>query len=296
MKKAAGKVLKTSGPIGMIHDSVGRRELVPFDSLRVSVERFQVRNPRACSYVESVIKERDSAELTAQLVGLLQSGEVLDPPIIWQDGDGLRWVIDGHHRMEAMTEVGGPAKRRVWVQRFLGATEAAAREFAFQINRRAHLNMSSAETLDNYWRMLLSGEIVGPVRGRAKHYGIGVSTVQRMDAAKEPVVTRLRKEAGNAGATFDVAYIRGNAPAWKELATWRESLGGKPVEDVDRRVIEGMLRTMTVRFAAQAKAQPDLLLEAFEEFYREATGQSIEITRLRSEDEELALSDGSRDF
>jgi len=297
VKKLAGKALKTSGTIGMIHESVARPELVPFDTLRVSVERFQVRNPTACAYVAGVLKERESAELTTQLIGLLQAGEVLDPPIIWQDGDGLRWVIDGHHRMEAMTEVGGPPKRKVWVQRFMGATEAAAREFALQINRRAHLNMNPAETIDSYWRMLLCDEVVGSIRGRVKRYGVSQSTVQRMDREKDAVVTRLQQEAGDAEAAFDAAYIRTNAPAWKELATWRGSLGGKPVEDFDRRAIEVMLRTLTVRFATQAKAQPDLLLEAFQEFYEEVTGQSIEIKRLSTEEEEwVALPGGPRDF
>lgn len=296
MKKVAGKALKISGPIGMTHEAVGRPELVPFDTLRVSVERFQVRNSSACSYVAGVMKEQESAGLTNQLIGRVQAGEMLDPPIIWQDGDGLRWVIDGHHRMEAMTEVGGPPKRKVWVQRFAGTTEAAARAFAFHIGRRVHLNMNQAESIDCYWRMLLCDEIVGSVRGRVKQYDISQSTVQRMDREKEAVVTRLQKEAGEAEVAFDASYIRVNAPAWKELAKWRESLGGKPVEDFDRRAIEGMLRTLTVRFTTQAKTQPDLLLEAFQEFYEEVTGEGIEIKRCLMDDDPLALSDGPMDF
>ena len=110
---AKPKGVTTGGPQGRTHPSLGSPELVPFGKLRVSVERFQVRNPKACSFVGGIIKGEESAQLSATLVQLIEAGTTLDPLVIWQDSEGTRWVIDGHHRMEAMTEAGTSARAKV---------------------------------------------------------------------------------------------------------------------------------------------------------------------------------------
>jgi hypothetical protein len=57
MTEAKDTTIKTSGPIGMTHPSLASPKRIPFGTIKVSPERFQVRNPKAASYVKGVIKE-----------------------------------------------------------------------------------------------------------------------------------------------------------------------------------------------------------------------------------------------
>ena len=251
---------ETRGPIGLTHPSLEYPTLIPFSSLNVSVERFQVRSPDSCAYVAMVLKKQESVHQSAELVKLLAAGTTLDPIVVWKDASNKHWVIDGHHRMEALTESRCPADRQIWVQLFKGASEAEARGFALQINRRSHINMHPSEVLESYWRMLLCGETVGSVRGRVASYGVSQSTVQRMDKEKKAVIEKLQQAAIGENVAVDAAYIRTNAPLWKELATWRD---GQPVADfsaMDRKAVEAILRKLTIYLTDQAKAQPEVLL------------------------------------
>ncbi|MBV2180954.1 MAG: ParB/Srx family N-terminal domain-containing protein [Castellaniella sp.] len=266
----------TEGPIGSAHRTLSEPERVPFGSLKVDPERFQVRNPEACSYVQGTIKRQESIELAASLRRLVEDGTSLDPLIVWADPQGNLWVIDGHHRMEALFEADVPASHDVWVQRFNGS-EAEARQFALETNKRLHLNMHPQEVLEAYWRMLLCGETVGSVRERVKRYHISQSTVQRMDKEKPSVLAQLQQQANSAGVAFDVGFIRANAPLWKRLTAWRENPETMKPEDLNRRAVEKILRTLSIRLADDAKAQPEVVLEAFQEFYEQATGRHIEI-------------------
>ena len=128
--------------------------------------------------------------------------------------------------------------------------------------------------------MLLCGETKGSVRGRVSHYNVSQSTVQRMDKEKKAVIESLQQTAIEDQVVADAAYIRTNAPLWKELATWRD---GQPVVDaseMDRKTVEAILRKLTIHLTDQAKAQPEVLLEAFREFFEEATGTAIEIQQV----------------
>ncbi|WP_430504737.1 ParB N-terminal domain-containing protein [Ralstonia pseudosolanacearum] len=274
--KTDGKV-RTDGPIGLTHPSLSKPERIPFGSLKVDPERFQVRSPEACSYVQGTIKKQESIELSASLRQLVESGSNLDPLIVWEDPQGTLWVIDGHHRIEAMTEADVPSSHDVWVQRFNGSTEAEARQFALEINKRLHLNMHPQEVLEAYWRMLLSGETAGSVRQRVKRYRVSQSTVQRMDKEKPSVLAQLQQQANAAGVPFDVGFIRANAPTWKKLAAWRESPEKMNTDDLNRKAVEKVLRTLAVRLSDDAKAQPEVVLEAFQEFYEQTTGRPIVI-------------------
>ena len=233
-----------------------------------------MRNPRACSYVQGVIQQKDSTSLGTNLLKLVEAGATLDPPVIWVDAEGTRWVIDGHHRVEEMMHAGTPADRPIYVQRFLGATEAEARDFALTIGKRLHLNLHRSEALNGYWLGVLCGEVAGSIRGRAKQYGVSVSTVQRMDKQRAPVLIDLQAQALADGVEMDAAFIRTTAPVWKDLADWRDGEKGAIPDDPDRKAVERMLRTLTIRFSDQAKAQPDVLLQAFQEFFEEVTGTS----------------------
>ena len=271
---------------GMLHSQVGKPERVAFGSLNLSPKRFQVRNAEALSHVQRFLKEREAKELLTSLFKTLETGVTLDPPIIWLDSTGTRWVIDGHHRMEAMTEAGTDAEAKVWVQRFKGATEAEARAFAHEVNKKDHLNMHPGEALNSYWRMLLCDEIVGSVRGRAKAYGVGISTVSRMDKEKPVVLAQLKKEADAAGERFDSMFILTNGPTWKDRSQWREGLGRAPTDSESRAPVDRLLKALAIRFADVAKAQPNLLLQAFKEFFWDATGQAIKLSREVPEDED----------
>jgi ParB-like chromosome segregation protein Spo0J len=274
--KTANKV-RTDGLIGLTHPSLSKPERVPFGSLKVDPERFQVRNPEACSYVQGTIKKQESIELSASLRQLVESGSSLDPLIVWEDQQGTLWLIDGHHRMEALEEADVPASHDVWVQRFNGSTEAEARQFALEINKRLHLNMHPQEVLEAYWRMLLCGETVGSNRERVKRYHVSKSTVERMNKEKPSVLAQLQQQANAAGVAFDVGFIRANAPPWKQLAAWRENPETMKPEDLNRKAIEKVLRTLAIRLADDAKAQPEVVLEAFQEFFEQATGRPIVI-------------------
>lgn len=268
------------GPIGLTHPSLSHPTLIPFSSLNVAVERFQVRSPESCSYVSMLLKKRESVQQSAELVKLLAAGTTLDPIVVWKDASDKHWVVDGHHRMEALTESRCPADREIWVQMFNGVSEAEARSFALQINRRSHINMHPSEVLESYWRMLLCGETTGSVRGRVASYNVSQSTIQRMDKEKKAVIVRLQKAAIEEKVAMDATYIRTNAPLWKESATWRD---GQPVVDVSamgRKAVEAILRKLTIHLTDQAKAQPEVLLEAFREFFVDATGMAIEIQQM----------------
>lgn len=192
---------------------------------------------------------------------------------------GARWVIDGHHRMAAMTEAGTTDEAKVWVQLFKGKTEAEARAFALEVNRKDHLNMHAGEALNSYWRALLCGEVVGSVRGRAKAHDVSVSTVSRMDKEKPAVLAELEEDARANGEAFNAVFILTNAPTWNERSKWREGAKRAPTDARERAAVERLLKAFTMRFAETARAQPDLLLQAFEEFFVDATGQAIELRR-----------------
>ena len=59
-----------------------------------------------------------------------------------------------------------------------------------------------------------------------------------------------------------------------------------------------MLRMLTIRFSDQAKGQPDVLLQAFQEFFEEVTGKSLELRLLKDEldDEGEGVPSGISDF
>lgn len=270
----------TRGPIGLAHPSLEYPTMISFDALNVCVERFQVRSPDSCSYVAMVLKKQESVQQSAELVKLIAAGTTLDPIVVWKDGNEKHWVIDGHHRMEALSESRCPADRQIWIQLFKGVSEAEARAFALQINRRSHVNMHPSEVLESYWRMLLCGEAVGSVRGRATSYGVSQSTVQRMDKEKKAVIVTLQQAAIEEKVAVDAAYIRTNAPLWKEIATWRDGQSVVDVSALSRKAVEAILRKLTIHLTDQAKAQPEVVLEAFREFYEEATGIPIEIERV----------------
>lgn len=267
--------------IGLQHPKLSNKEQVKFGALAVNEVRFQIRQFRANSYVQSIFQEQESTFAIQRLISAVEAGNSLDAIIVWndpQDATETLWVIDGHHRMAALTESKTQPDCMVWVQRFKGDTEASARAFALEINKRTHINMSHAETQHALWMMLLCHEITGSVRELEKLYGIGKSSVSRMKVQIEPVRERLAKQAAEAGKPFDNAWIREHAPFWKTLAPWLEG-GEADKPDIDaliQKKIDGFVRMFTLRFGDHVRAYPGEVREAFEQFYREAVGYSSE--------------------
>jgi len=269
---------RTNTILGLHNELLKAPERVPFGALKVDPSRFQSRNPQACNYVQSVLKEQESRALTASLLEVIEAGEQLDPIVVWQCPEGHLWIIDGHHRHESLQEAGTPAKTRVWVQRFKGESEADARHFSLDVNKRSHLNMHRKERIEAYWKLLVSGEAIGSVRGRVARYGISKATVQRMDKEAPSVIAQLRAQALAEAAEFDVAFIRTNAPAWKTLADWRDTTSADTdVDDLDRKTIERIVRSLAVRLSDDAKANPDVVVQAFAEFIEEVTGRHVSV-------------------
>jgi len=267
------------GPIGMHHALLGRPEQVLFGSVRVAPERFQVRNPDACSYVDSVLAKRDSIELSRDLVGVLNDGRELDPLLVFEE-NGILFVFEGHHRYEAMLEAGFLPDSKVWIQRFKGEGEADARALALEVNRRVHLAMNKREVLQAYWLALLSGEVSGSVRQRVKRYRISHSTVTRMDKEARLVRAELQQIAEASGVPFTPEYCRENAPLWRSIAEWREQGHSQELSvDAERHAVEKILRSLTLKYAADIKAQPEAFLAAVAEVFFEVTGEPLSLSR-----------------
>ncbi|MYM38649.1 ParB/RepB/Spo0J family partition protein [Duganella qianjiadongensis] len=267
------------GPIGMHHALLSRPQQVLFGSLQVAPERFQVRNPDACSYVDSVLAKKASIELSRDLVDVLKSGGELDPLLVFDD-DGALFVFEGHHRYEAMLEAGFLPNAKVWIQKFKSPDEAQARALALEVNRRAHLAMNKREVLQAYWLALLSGEVTGSVRQRVKRYRISHSTVTRMDKEARVVREELQRMAMTSGVPFTPEYCRGHAPLWKSIAEWREQRHSQERSvDVERLAVEKILRSLTLKYAADIKAQPEAFLTAVEELFFEVTGEPLRLSR-----------------
>lgn len=249
-------------------------ERVPFGSLQVDPERFQVRNPKACSAVDGYLLEQASQTLTKTLLDAVEGGDELDPLVVWKSPDGALWVIDGHHRYEALAEAGTTPGAKVWVQRFTGTSAGEARHFALDVNRRDHLDLHEKERFENCWRFILTGEAVGRVRERAKRYRIGKSTVSRMDAKAPAVLEQLRALATTEGVNFDEAFIRSHAPTWKGMDDTSRATEGDP-DALEAQAIERMVKSLTLRYAKEAKAYPDRALKALEMFYTGTTGRHV---------------------
>ncbi|MYN39784.1 ParB N-terminal domain-containing protein [Duganella sp. FT109W] len=233
----------------------------------------------AGSYVQSVIRKEESRQLSSSLASLVSEGETLDPLIVWKDPVGQLWVIDGHHRMEALQEADTPPEALVWTQEYLGQDEASARRFALDLNRRLHLNMHPKEALEAYWLMLLAGEVSGSLRDRAKRFQISKSTIARMDKQKPAVLATIEQQATSMGAAMDVEFIRDNAPTWKGLEEWSTGHEQSDKEELEQKAVEKVTRSLAIRYASEAKAQPEVLLQAFTIFFEGVTGEQINIQR-----------------
>jgi hypothetical protein len=105
-----------------------------------------------------------------------------------------------------------------------------------------------------------------------------------MDKVKKAIIEALQQSANQDGVPMDAAFVRANAPLWKNYSIWREGQPAVEVSETSRKAVEAILRKLTIHLTDKAKAQPEVLLEAFQEFFEEATGTAIEIHQVGSDD------------
>lgn len=262
--------------LGLSHPDLSPPKLIPFGFLQVDDDRFQVRNSDACTYVQSRIKEAERRELRDGLQALIKSDVTLDPLVVWRDADGVLWVIDGHHRHEAMTAAGTSPDAMVWIQEAKASSEAEARIVALEINKRLHLALHPKELQEALWRGTLCGELTGSVRERAKRFRVSVGTVHNMGREAPRVLEELQRRASAEGVTMDAGYIRENAPLWKKLRQWWKDTKKPKSDDMQERERQRITQALLDAVSVDLKAQPEVVAEVFEVVAQEVTGKALQ--------------------
>ena len=272
---------------GIAHPLLSAPYQVPLSSLQVSEERFQVRNFQACSFSQAGVKEAERKQLRETLEALVKADTTLDPLVVWRDSAGVLWVIDGHHRHEALIADGREPDPLVWVQRANVSTEAEARALALDINKRLHLCLHPKELLENLWRATLLGEATGSVRERAKRYQVSIGTASSIPKEAAKVLAELARRAAAQGVPLDSQFIREHAPLWRERKQfWKdfEKTRGEEMQERERqRITEAMLSAI----GADLKAQPELVAEVFEEVARDVARKEAQVVWLQGDRSEF---------
>lgn len=275
-KTAFRPVLDPDDILGLSHPALSPPQLVLFGSLQVDEDRFQVRNSDACTYVQSRIKETERRELRDGLQTLIKSDVTLDPLVVWRDANGELWVIDGHHRHEALTATDTLPDALIWIQEANVSSEAEARSVALEINKRLHLVLHPKELQEALWRGTLCGEITGSVREKAKRFSVSIGTVHNMNREAPRVLEEMQRRAKAEGAMLDAAYIRENAPLWKKLRQWWKDTEKPKSDDMQERERQRITEALLDAVSADLKAQPEMVAEVFEVVAQEVTGKALQ--------------------
>jgi hypothetical protein len=251
--------------------------LVPFGSLQVDEDRFQIRNSKACSFSQGALKDAERQQLRDGLEALVKADITLDPFVVWRDAAGVLWIVDGHHRYDALTADGLDPDALVWAQEAHVSTEGEARALALDINKRLHLSLHPKELLENLWMATLLGEATGSVRERAKRYQVSIGTASNVSKEAPKVLAELERRATQQGAAFNDGFIREHAPLWRELkAFWKdfEKPKSEEMREMERqRIFDAMLSAI----GKDIKVDPELVAEAFEEAVREVAQKEAQV-------------------
>lgn len=273
--------------LGLTHPLLSPPQQVPFGSLQVDEERFQIRNSRACSFTQAGAKDAERQQLRDGLEALVKADITLDPFVVWRDGAGVLWIIDGHHRYEALITDDPDPEVLVWVQEAHVSTEGEARALALDINKRLHLSLHPKELLENLWMATLLGEASGSIRERAKRYQVSIGTASNVAKKAPEVLAEMQRRATLQGIPFDAEHIRKHAPLWRELkAFWKdfEKPKSEEMHEMERkRIAEVMLAAL----GADLKARPELVAEVFEEVTREVANKEAQVVWLQGPREEF---------
>lgn len=249
------------------HFMLGESERVPFRRLRVDPVRFQVRNLAANTVINQRLQSQQSEKAVFVLTDIVEAGHALDPIIVWQEeGSDDLWVVDGHHRMEALEKAATTPETGIWVQRFNGKTEADARRFALSLNKRTNVNMTKEEVIQELWVMMLCGEVDGSLRDIASTYGVSKTTVGRMKNHIEHVQNELENQAQREGVELTAAMIRSAPPIWRELSAWRDDDQDTELPDLESVVVDRILKKLADHVLEEATHHPEEFREAVQQF------------------------------
>ncbi|RQZ94334.1 hypothetical protein DF058_15855 [Burkholderia cenocepacia] len=273
--------------IGLSHPFLSAPIQVPFGTLQVDEERFQIRNSRACSFSQASVKDAERRQLRDGLEALVKADITLDPFVVWRDADGVPWIVDGHHRHEALIAGDISSDALVWVQEVKVSTEGEARALALDINKRLHLSLHPKELLENLWQATLLGEAEGSTRERAKRYQVSRGTANNVAREAPKVLAELARRATEQGTAFNAEFIREHAPLWRELKSfWKdfEKPKSEEMREMERqRIFDAMLGAV----GKEIKADPQLVAEAFEEVLREVSQKEARVVFEKGPNEEF---------
>ena len=272
---------------GLTHPHLRPPQEVPFDSLHVDEARFQIRNPKACSYAQASAKQAERRQLREGLENLVRADITLDPFVVWRDAEGVMWIIDGHHRHEALTAVDTPPDAMVWIQEANVSSEAEARALALDINKRLHFSLHPRELLECLWRATLLGEAEGSTRERVARYQVSKGTVNNIDRKAPAVLAELKRRAAQQGVPFNAEYVREHAPLWRELKTFWKDFDKPKSEDMQQKERERIAQAMLTSLGEDLKAQPELVAEVFEEVALEVANKEAQVVWLKGPREEF---------
>lgn len=155
-----------------------------------------------------------------------------------------------------MEAAGTNPEAMVWVQRFEGKTEADARRFALSLNKRTHVNMTMDERRQELWVMLVSGEATGSARQLESTYGVSKTVANRMKQQVEPARKKLASLAESRSQELTTAFIRREAPLWKDVTGQRSDGDEVPDEPLNLKAVERFTKHLSDHLADQALRHP----------------------------------------
>ncbi|MBC2771131.1 hypothetical protein [Pusillimonas minor] len=240
-----------------------------------------------CSEIPTKLKEAEQETLRETLRVLVKADIPLDPFIVWRDSEGVTWIIDGHHRHEALTAAGTAPDALVWIQEAKVATEAEARAVALDINKRVHFSLHPKELIQCLWMAILTGEAQGSVRAKARRYQTSIGTVQSITKEAPKVLRELERRAALEGLPIDRDYIITNAPTWRGLKKWWKDVEKPKSADMQEKERQRITQALLDALKQDLKAQPEVVAEVFQEVTEEVTGKILEVTWRRQPEEDF---------
>lgn len=70
--------------LGLSHPLLSAPVQVPFSTLQVDEDRFQIRNSQACSFSQASVKDAERRQLRDGLEALVKADITLDPFVVWR--------------------------------------------------------------------------------------------------------------------------------------------------------------------------------------------------------------------
>lgn len=150
------------------------RLVVPLAKLEIDEDTFQPRSGNT------------NAKHVSDLVEVLARGVELDPLLVWEDPDTGRYIVgDGHHRLEAYTQVAW--SKPILIDVFK-CDLATAKQLSVVENSKKRLNLHDSESRNFGWQRVVDG--VWTKRRIIELCGVSEGTVKNMRRAKRELLKR----------------------------------------------------------------------------------------------------------